>query len=79
MQSPHKIDYRAEIEAALKRARCKKVLYLYDENGEKHLLGVFSYKKANQIKKYLRSKKLMGRLSEFEVKTTEPDSPFCYS
>jgi len=79
MQTPQKIDYSAEIEAALRRAKCKKVLYLYDESGEKQLLGVFSLKKASQIKKYFRQKKIIGRLSEFEVKTTEPDSQFTWS
>jgi len=73
------MEYQTEIEDALKRAKCKKVLYIYDESGEKHLLGVFSPKKAFQIKKYLRSRKLIGRLSEFEVKTTEPDSHFNFS
>jgi len=79
MPSTQKIDNQAEIEDALKRAKCKKVLYLYNESGDKHLLGVFSPKKASQIRKYLRTKKLSGRLSEFNVKTTEPDSIFNYS
>ncbi len=79
MPSTQKIDYQSEIEDALKRAKCKKVLYLYDESGEKNLLGVFSPKKAIEIKRYLRNKKLIGRLSEFEVRTTEPDSIFNYS
>ncbi|MFQ6108613.1 MAG: hypothetical protein ACE5L7_03555 [Candidatus Aminicenantales bacterium] len=79
MQSPQKIDYQIQIEEALKRAKCKKVLYLYDDYGEKHMLGVFSPKKASQIKKYLQQKKLLNRLSEFEVKTTEPDSYFNFS
>lgn len=79
MQLPHNIDYQTEIEEALKRAKCKKVLYLYNESGDKHLIGVFSNKKAAQIKKYLRNKKLIGRLSEFDVRTTEPDSSFNYS
>lgn len=76
MQLPQNIDYQIEVEEALKRAKCKKVLYFYDDYGERHLLGVFSLKKASQIKKYLRSKKLIDRLSEFDVKTTEPDSHF---
>lgn len=76
MHSPQQIELQSEIQDALKRAKCKRALYLYDESGEKHLLGVFSPKKASQIKKYMRSKKLIGRLSEFEVKTTEPDSQF---
>ena len=79
MQTPQKIDYSAEIEAALKKAKCKKVLYLYDESGDKQFLGVFSMKKATEIKKFFRQKKLIGRLSEFEVRTTEPDSQFTWS
>ncbi len=79
MQTPQKIDYSAEIQEALKKAKCKKVLYLYDESGEKQFLGVFSTKKAIQIKKFFRQKNLIGRLSEFEVKTTEPDSHFNWS
>jgi hypothetical protein len=79
MQAPQKINYQAEIEEALKRAKCKKVLYLYDEYGVKHLLGVFSYNKVPQIKKVLRSKRLIDRLSEFDVRTTEPDSHFSFS
>ena len=54
MQTPQKIDYSSEIEAALRKAKCKKALYLYDESGEKQFLGVFSLKKALQIKKYFR-------------------------
>ena len=79
MQLPLNTSYQTEVEEALKRAKCKKVLYLYNESGERRLLGVFSGKKASQIKKYLRSKKLIDRLSEFEVRTTEPDSPFSLS
>ena len=79
MQTPQKIDYNDEIEAALRKAKCKKVLYLYDESGEKQFLGVFSTKRAVQIKKFFRQKKLIDRLSEFEVKTTEPDSQFNWS
>ena len=79
MQSPQKIEYSAEIEAALRKAKCKKVLYLYDESGEKQFLGVFGLKKASEIKRYFRQKNLIGRLSEFEVRTTEPDSQFNWS
>jgi uncharacterized protein with ATP-grasp and redox domains len=79
MQLPQKINYQSQIQEALKKAKCKKVLYLYDEYGEKHLLGVFSPKKASLVKNYLRSKKMIGRLSEFDVKTTEPDSQFSLS
>lgn len=79
MQMPQKLDYQAEIEAALKKAKCKKVLYLYDEYGEKHLLGVFSLRKVPRIKKVLRNRKLIDRISEFDVRTTEPDSHFSLS
>ncbi|MFP4082263.1 MAG: hypothetical protein ACLFVG_05830 [Candidatus Aminicenantes bacterium] len=79
MQVPQDMDYQRQIQEALKRAKRKKVLYLYNEYGEKHLLGVFSPKKASQVKNYLRSKKLIDRLSEFDVKTTEPDSQFSLS
>ena len=74
MQLPQKINYQNQIEEASRRAKRKKVLYLYDESGIKHLLGIFSEKKVIQIKKYLRYKKLIGRLSEFDVRTTVPDS-----
>ena len=76
MQLPQEMNYQHQIEEATKKAKCKKVLYLYDEYGNKHLLGVFGEKKAAEIKVYLRAKKLIGRLSEFEVRTTEPDSEF---
>ena len=79
MQSPQKIENLSEIQEALKKAKCKKVLYLYNDYGEKQMLGVFSEKRASQIKKHLRTKKLIDRLSEFEVKTTEPDSQFSFS
>lgn len=78
MQLPHTIDYKNQIEEASKRAKCKIVLYIYDDSGNKHLLGVFNKKKAYQIKKYFRNKKLFNRLSEFEIRTTEPDSIFRY-
>lgn len=79
MQSPQQFDYQTQIEEAVKRAKCKKVLYFYDEAGNRELVGVFSLKKASQIKQYFRSKKLINRLAEFEVKTTEPDSQFKYA
>jgi hypothetical protein len=53
------------------------VLYFYDELGHKKLLGVFDKKKASQIREYYRSRKLVDRLTEQEVRTTEPDSIFC--
>jgi hypothetical protein len=65
-----------QIEKASKRAKCKKVLYLYDEYGNRHQLGVFSKKKAEEIKKRLDEKKMINRLSEFEIRTTQPDSHF---
>lgn len=76
MQAPQKINYQAEIEEALKRAKCKKVLYLYDEYGNRHQLGVFSKKRAEEIKKHLNAKNLINRVSEFEIRTTQPDSNF---
>lgn len=78
MQSLQNIDYQIQIEEALKRAKFKKVFYLYDESGNRQLLGVFSMKKASQIKKYFQNKKLIDRLAEFEIRTTEPDSSFKY-
>lgn len=67
-----------EIAEALKRAKPKKVLYLYDESGNKFLLGVFNKQKSEEIKDYLRTKKLINKLSEFDIVTTEPDSDFSY-
>jgi len=78
MQVQENLDYRTQIDEALKRAKPKKVLYLYDESGNKFLLGVFNKKKAEEIKDYLRVKKLINRLSEFDIITTEPDSDFSY-
>jgi len=76
MQSPQNMSYESQIEKASKMAKCKKVLYLYDEAGYRQLLGVFSHRKVSHIKKHLQSKKLLGRLSEFEIRTTEPDTSF---
>jgi hypothetical protein len=76
MQSVQDTNFQRQINEALKRAKCKKVLYFYDESGYKRMLGVFDKKKASQIKKYYRSKKLIDRLTEYEVVTTEPDSIF---
>lgn len=78
MQVQQSLDYQTQIDEALKRAKPKKVLYLYDESGNKFLLGVFNKKKAGEIKDYLRVKKLINRLSEFDIITTEPDSDFSY-
>jgi hypothetical protein len=78
MQVQESLDYRNQIDEALKRAKPKKVLYLYDESGNKFLLGVFNKKRAEEIKDHLRVKKLINRLSEFDIVTTEPDSDFSY-
>jgi len=76
MQSVQDINIQKQIDEALKRTKCKKVLYFYDELGHKKLLGVFEKKKASQIREYYRSRKLVDRLTEHEVRTTEPDSIF---
>jgi len=76
MQSIQTIDLQQQIEEASKKAKQKKALYLDDETGNRELLGVFSQKKADQIRKYLKSKDLLNRLTEFEVRTTEPDTDF---
>lgn len=76
MISPQRLEYQLQIEEASKRAKCKKVLYLYDEYGNRHQLGVFSKKKADEIKKHLNAKNLINRVSEFEIRTTQPDSSF---
>ena len=76
MQTMQDTNMQRQIDEALKRAKSKKVLYFYDESGRKKLLGVFEKKKASQIKKYYRSRKLIDRLTEYEVVTTEPDSIF---
>ena len=76
MQSPQSINFEKQIERAIRRAKCKKALYLYDEMGNRELLGVFKKRKASQIKEYLREKNLINRVTEFDVRTTEPDSQF---
>ena len=76
MQSPQTIDWQQQIEEASKKAKPKKAMYLYDETGNRELLGVFSQKKADQIRRYLKNKGLLNRLTEFEVRTTEPDTDF---
>jgi hypothetical protein len=65
---------REQIEEALKRAKDKKVLYLYDDAGYKRLLGVFDKKKASRIKRKLKNQRLINRVTEFDIRTTEPDS-----
>ena len=74
MQTSIDMSLQQQIESALKRAKDKKVLYLYDDAGYKRLLGVFDKKKASLIKRQLRSKRLINRLTEFDIRTTEPDS-----
>ncbi len=76
MQSIQTIELQQQIEEASKKAKPKKALYLYDETGNRELLGVFSQKKADQIRRYLKNKGLLNRLTEFEVRTTEPDTEF---
>lgn len=76
MQSVQTIDLQQQIEEASKKAKPKKAMYLYDETGNRELLGVFSQKKADQIRRYLKNKDLLNRLTEFEVRTTEPDTDF---
>jgi hypothetical protein len=76
MQVQQNLNYDVEITEALKRAKPKKVLYLYDESGNKFLLGVFNKKKSEEIKKHLQTKRMLNRLSEFDIITTEPDSDF---
>ncbi len=78
MQTQQQSDYQNQIEEALKRATYKKVYYIYDDAGNKHLLGIFNKKKALEIKKYLRKKGLWNRVSESDVLTTEPDTLFRY-
>jgi hypothetical protein len=78
MQIQQNLEYESQINEALKKAKAKKVLYMYDETGNKFLLGVFNKKKSEEIKKYLRTKKMINRLSEFDIITTEPDSEFTY-
>jgi hypothetical protein len=78
MQVQQNLEYESQISEALKKAKAKKVLYMYDETGNKFLLGVFNKKKSEEIKRYLDTKKLLNRLSEFDIITTEPDSEFTY-
>ena len=69
-------DCQTQIEEAARRAKCKKVLYLYDETGNKLLLGVFNKRRALQIKKRLSDLNMIGRVSEFDIRTTVPDSKY---
>ena len=76
MQSVQDISLQRQIDEALKKAKIKKVIYFYDESGYKRLIGVFEKKKAAEVKKYFQDRNLSNRLTEFEIKTTEPDSTF---
>jgi len=76
MLSPQIASNQELIEEAVKRAIEKKVLYLYDETGNRELLGVFSKSKVSQVKKYFRNKNMINQLTEFDIRTTEPDTPF---
>ncbi len=76
MQTVQDANLQRQIDEALKRAKIKSALYFYDESGYKRLIGVFEKKKAAEVKKYYRDRKLINRLTEFEIKTTEPDSSF---
>lgn len=76
MQTVADYNYQKQIDEALKRAKPKKVLYLYDDLGYKRLLGIFSKKAADDLKKQLRKQKLINRVTEVEIRTTEPDHSF---
>ena len=76
MQAPQNSDFQIQIEEAVRRAKHKKVLYLYDEAGNKSMLGIFNKQRAVEIKRYFSDRNMINRLSEFEIKTTEPDSEF---
>jgi len=74
MQTSIDTTLQEQIAEALKRAKDKKVLYLYDDAGYKRLLGVFDKKKASRIKRKLKNQRLINRVTEFDIRTTEPDS-----
>jgi hypothetical protein len=76
MLSPQIASNQELIEEASKNAIEKKVLYLYDDTGNRELLGVFSKSKVSRVKKYFRNKDMINQLTEFDVRTTEPDTPF---
>ena len=76
MQTVHDVYLQRQIDEALKRVKVKSAIYFYDESGYKRLIGVFDKKKAAEVKKYYRDRKLIDRLTEFEIRTTEPDSSF---
>ena len=79
MQLEQTLDYMRQIEELAKRAKCKKAFYIYDDAGNKQLIGVFSKRRADEIRKVLREKKMINRLTEFDVKTTEPDTVINFS
>ncbi len=79
MQVNQDTDYNYQIEEAIKRAKCKKAFYLYDETGNRQFLGVFSRKKAVEMKNFFRTKNLINRISESDIKTTEPDTVFDFN
>jgi hypothetical protein len=79
MQVTQDIDYKSQIDEAIKRAKCKKAFYLYDETGNRQFLGVFSRKKAVEMKNFFRAKNLINRISESDIKTTEPDTVFDFN
>jgi len=74
MDASMRADLKAQINEALNRAKWKKACYFYDDFGYRHFIGLFSQKGISEIKRLLREKKLLSRLSEFDVKTTEPDT-----
>ncbi len=76
MQSVLDTNLQRQIDEALKRAKFKKAIYFYEESGHKTLIGVFDKKKAAEVKKYYQNRNLIDRLTEFEIRTTEPDSSF---
>lgn len=76
MQTVQDTSIQRQIDEALKRAKIKSAIYFYDEAGYKRFVGVFDKKKAAEVKKYYRDRKLINRLTEFEIRTTEPDSHF---
>jgi hypothetical protein len=76
MQSVQDTNLQRQIDEALKKAKFKKAIYFYDESGYKRLIGVFDKKKAAEVKKYYRDRNLFNRLTECEIRTTEPDTIF---
>ena len=70
------LDYQSQIEEASKRAKNKRVFYLYDEQGNRQFLGIFGKIRAQEVRKYLKDNNHISRLVEFDVRTTEPDTPF---